>query len=186
VNRTLARLSTLINELDHLSSFSSPEVEQTISNFCFLRQDIKARLALSMKEKPEIFTPILCCKDSNYLVLIDTTIMKMVSSTKLPPTAFSLILEIVSSDALRAQKITLDAFYQYLESEIAKHFEVFKENLVLASRATPFSMRKMCFLCRVMGEELRKREGKPHPVWEKFERALQGISGQGWVQKVVR
>lgn len=55
---------------------------------------------------------------------------------------------------------------------------------MLASRATPFSMRKMCFLCRVMGEERRRREVKLHPVWVEFERAIQEVSEKGWVERV--
>jgi len=78
----------------------------------------------------------------------------------------------------------LHVFRQYLETQIVIHFEMFKEQLVLASRATPFSMRKMCFLCRVMGEERRRRKGTLHPVWVEFERAIQGVSQRGWLERI--
>jgi hypothetical protein len=184
VNQTLARLSTLINELDNLSSLSPPEAEKTITTFCTLRQDIKNRLAASLGEKQEIYTPIICCKDSNYLLLIDTTLLKLLSSPDLPPTILPLILGTFPCFSFQIQTITLPSFCKYLEREISNHFVIFRENLVLASRATPFSMRKMCFLCRVMGEERRRREVKLHPVWVEFERAIQEVSEKGWVERV--
>ncbi|PMD37555.1 hypothetical protein L207DRAFT_585898 [Hyaloscypha variabilis F] len=180
VNATLARLSTLINELDNLSSLSSFEAEQTILAFCTLRNDIRARLALSLKGA-EIHTPIICCKDSNYLLLIDTTLLQLLDSPDLSQEIFSLVLGAFNFEA---QNITLPFFRQYLETQVQSHFEMFKEKLVLASRATPFSMRKMCFLCRVMGEERRRRKGTLHPVWVEFEQAIQGISERGWVERV--
>ena len=180
VNATLARLSTLINELDNLSSLSSSEAEQTIKTFCTLRNNVKARLEQSLKGA-EIHTPIICCKDSNYLLLIDTTLLQLLDSPDLPPSISSLVIK---SFNLESQSVMLHVFRQYLETQIVIHFEMFKEQLVLASRATPFSMRKMCFLCRVMGEERRRRKGTLHPVWVEFERAIQGVSQRGWLERI--
>jgi hypothetical protein len=166
VNQTLAKLSTIISELDSLPALSDPAAEQTILKLCSLRQTINTRLHASLKQaKPEIYIPIICCKDSNYLLLIDTTLLKLLSSPNLPPTLLPLIL-------------------QFLEDEILKNFEIFRKYLVLASRATPFGMRKMCFLCRVLCEERRRREGKPHFIWGEFERAIEGVSAKGWLGKV--
>ena len=180
VNATLARLSTLINELDNLSSLSSSKAEQIITTFCILRKDIKARLEQSLKEA-EIYTPIICCKDSNYLLLIDTTVLQLLDSPDLPPDTFCLVL---SAFNLEPKSVMLPVLRQYLSTQIANHFEMFKEQLVLASRATPFSMRKMCFLCRVMGEERRRGKGILHPVWVEFEKAVQGVSERGWVERL--
>ncbi|KAE9364403.1 hypothetical protein N431DRAFT_106781 [Stipitochalara longipes BDJ] len=180
VNATLARLSTIINELDNLSSLSSLEAEKTILNFCNLRSEIKTRLAQSLKGA-EIHSPIICCKDSNYLLLIDTTLLQLLDSPGIPPDIISLVLGALN---LQAQNVTLPILRQYLEAQVSSHFELFKGKLVLASIATPFSMRKMCFLCRVMGEERRKRQGKLHPVWVEFERTIQGVSERGWLQRV--
>lgn len=181
VNATLARLSTLINELDNISSLYSPEAEKTIATFCTLRQDIEARLAQSLKGKEEIYTPIVCCKDSNYILLIDTTLLKLLDYPDIPTTILSLVL---GTFPFRGQNNGLPTFRQYLEDQISSHFAMFKEKLVLASRATPFSMRKMCFLCRVMGEERRRRVTEPHPVWLEFESAIRGVSEKGWVERV--
>jgi hypothetical protein len=181
VNATLARLSTLINELDNLSSLSSPAASQIVLKLCTLRQNVKLRLARSLKGKEEIYTPIICCKDSNYLLLIDTTLLKLLDSSELPETGFPLI---IATFPFQDQNKTLPMFQEYLEGQISSHFEMFKEKLILASRATPFSVRKMCFLCRVIGEERRRREGRLHPVWVEFERAIHGASERSWVERV--
>jgi hypothetical protein len=181
VNATLARLSTLINELDNLSSISSPATLQTIFDFCTLRQDIKTRLGRNLEQKEEIYHPIICCKDSNYLLLIDTTLLQLLHSPDLTKTIFLLV---VGTFPFQDQTVTLSIFEKYLERQITSHFEIFKENLILASRATPFSMRKMCFLCRVMSEERRRRKWRLHPVWTEFERAIQGVSERGWVERL--
>jgi hypothetical protein len=181
VNATLAKLSTIISELDNLSSLSSPAAARTVLDFCTLRQDIGSRLSHSLKGKEEIYTPIICCKDSNYLMLTDTTLLQLLDPPDIPANIFPLVLSTFPCDA---QNMSLPSFRQYLECQITSNFEMFKEKLILASRATPFSMRKMCFLCRVMGEERRRREGKLHPVWVEFERAIQGISERGWMERV--
>jgi hypothetical protein len=184
VNQTLAKLSTIISELDSLPALSDPAAEQTILKLCSLRQTINTRLHASLKQaKPEIYIPIICCKDSNYLLLIDTTLLKLLSSPNLPPTLLPLILQTFPSTTFQTD-ITLPTFFQFLEDEILKNFEIFRKYLVLASRATPFGMRKMCFLCRVLCEERRRREGKPHFIWGEFERAIEGVSAKGWLGKV--
>jgi hypothetical protein len=130
-------------------------------------------------EEEEIYNPIICCKDSNYLLLIDTTLLKLISSPNLPASIRTLILSLVPTSFS-----SLAIFVQFLEDEIARHFKIFKEKLVIASKATPFSMRKMSFLCRVMCEERRRREGAPHPVWREFERAIEEVSERGWLGRV--
>jgi len=145
-----------------------------------LRQDIKARLAASLAAKEEeIYNPIICCKDSNYLLLIDTTLLKLISSPSLPPILRSLILDLIPTDFS-----SVSIFIQFLEDEVTRHFKIFKEKLPLASQATPFSLRKMLFLCRVMCEEWRRRAGAPHPVWREFERAIEEISEKRWLGRI--
>jgi hypothetical protein len=136
------------------------------------------------EENLQIYTPIICCKDSNYLLLIDTTLVKLLSSPNLPPTILPLILQTFPPNSFKTQDITLPNFLQFLEDEIITNFEIFRKYLVMASRATPFSMRKMSFLCRVLCEERRKKEGNPHYIWREFERAIEEVSAKGWLGKI--
>jgi hypothetical protein len=186
VNQTLAKLSTVISELDGLPSLSDPATERTILNLCSLRQNIKLRLHTTLNQaKPAIYSPIICCKNSNYLLLVDTTLIKLLSSPSLPPGILPLILQTFPSTAFENLDITLPIFLHFLEDEIMNHFEIFRKYLVLAGQATPFSMRKMSFLCRVLCEERRKSEVKPHLIWGEFERAIEGVSARGWFGKAV-
>lgn len=184
-NRTLARLSTLIYELDSLSSLSAPEAEETIIAICNLRQEVKLRLAANLEKIPEIYTPIICTKDANYLLLIDTTLLKLLSAPNLPSSILPLILGTIPCFSFQTRTISQIAFCGYLEREISDHLVIFKENLVLASKATPFPLRKMLFWCRVVGEERRRRESVVHPVWVEVEKAIQAVRDTGWVEGVM-
>lgn len=185
VNRTLARISSLIYELDSLSSLSAPEAEGIIIAICNLRQDIKIRLAANLEKISEIYTPIICTKDSYYLLLIDTTLLKPLSTPNLRPEILPLILGTFPCFSFQTRTISLTAFCGYLERELSDHLEIFKENLVLASKATPFPLRKMLFWCRVVGEERRRRESVVHPVWIEAEKAIQEVRNKTWVERAM-
>jgi hypothetical protein len=164
---------------------SAPEAEDTIIAICNLRQDIKHRLAANLEKIPEIHMPIIGTKDANYLLLIDTTLLKLLSTPNLPPNILPLILGTFPCFSFQTRTPTLSAFCGFLERELSDHLEIFKENLVLASKATPFPLRKMLFWCRVVGEERRRRESVMHPVWVEIEKAIQGVREKGWVERAM-
>lgn len=155
------------------------EAERKISSLCALRREISDRLqfALRTEEARDIHTPMMRCKESNFLLLIDTALLR--------------VLNFRSATSCLVTTIVTVFPYQpstqcWLEEKIVENFEVFKQNLKLASRATPFQMRKMLFLCRIACQERRRREECPHRVWALFENVIQGVNEPGWLARITR
>lgn len=181
VNQTLAQVATLRSLLDHLDWHDEVQVHKTLSYLCSLRKEIKPRLEANiMDEKHNIHTPILCCKDSNYLLALDTTVVKILDSKVLTQNSINLLLTSHSP----GKGLDVDTFRQFLDGQIFEHLGIFQANLVIASKETPFAMRKMAFLCRIMLEDRKRRDPNRHPVWALYETAITGISRPGWLAKV--
>jgi hypothetical protein len=170
-NKSLVLLSALISALDNPQLLTEAEAERKISALCCLHHEIKNRLEAALRhEEWDSHTPIICCKESNFLLLINTTLLRILNSQSTPS---SLVTTIVLAFPYQAST-------QYrLEEQIMESFEIFKQNLKLTSRATPFSLRKMLYLCRIACQERKRRENSPHRVWALFEDAIQGVNKLG-------
>ena len=62
---------------------------------------------------------------------------------------------------------------EFIEKEIQDSFVSICNNIPVARIATPFSTRKMEFMCRVMCAERKKRGIHRHHVWDHLEDFLQ-------------
>jgi hypothetical protein len=112
--------------------------------------------------------------------------MKLLSAPNLPSSILPLILGTIPCFSFQTRTISHIAFWGFLERELSDHLEIFQENLVLASKATPFPLRKMLFWCRAVGEERRRRESVVHHVWIEVEKAIQEVRDKGWVERAMR
>jgi hypothetical protein len=205
-NKILAQLSTLLIQVNELDLLQENEPEELIKSLWGLRGKIREALEEVMgggEKEDEDYKAIICCKDATYLIVIDTAILRILGCPHLPTSTFS-SLPTTTSTSTRIPTTHLDATIQQLQDhslspqsfislvnfkysldkEIYTNFEIFVENLKKASKVTPFNMRKMAFMCRVMGMERRKRERAPHPVWGLYERAIEGVNEAGWLGRV--
>ncbi|CZR69486.1 uncharacterized protein PAC_19386 [Phialocephala subalpina] len=188
-NKILAQLSTLLIEANHASELDEPKLRDALEQLWELRKQIKGALdhVLDMAENRESdFAPLLCCKDSIYLILIDTTILKILAAPAFSHPTLSKTIQGLQNLSLPSKAFSdRRLFNEAIESQIRLNFIVFLSNLAVASRVTPFNMRKMAFMCRIMCVERKKREAKPHSIWARFEQAISGVNEANWLSTVV-
>lgn len=188
-NKILAQLSTVLIESKHSFELDETKLRNGLEQLWDLRRRIKKALdhVLEMAENRESdFAPLLCCKDSIYLILIDTTVLKIVVAPSFSIPALQSTIQGLQDLSLPPKAFTgCQLFKEAIESQIRLNFIVFLSNLAVASRVTPFNMRKMAFMCRIMCVERKKREAKPHTIWARFEQAISGINEPDWLTNIV-
>lgn len=65
---------------------------------------------------------------------------------------------------------------EFLKQEINETFEVIYSNLAVARKVTPFIVRKMAYMRRVMSKEMMKR-GPRHETWERLDKLMETLTG---------
>ncbi|KUJ16093.1 uncharacterized protein LY89DRAFT_735234 [Mollisia scopiformis] len=188
-NKILAQLSTLLLEARKLHNLSQKGIREIIKQLWGLRRTIKTALdqVTEMAEKDEEeFAPIICCKDSIYLILLDTTILKVLGFSDSKDPQLPETVQELQDLSLPPQTFTdVELFKQAIDSQIYQNFNTFLSNLALASKVTPFIMRKMAFMCRIMCVERGKREENPHPIWARYKRAISGVNEPDWLSRII-
>lgn len=188
-NKILTQLSTVLIESKTLSDLDEPKLRDGLEQLWDLRRQIKRALdhVLEMAENRESdFAPLLCCKDSIYLILIDTTILKILVAPAFSTRTLHNAIQGLQDLSLPPKAFTDSVlFKEAIGSQIQMNFIIFLSNLAVASRVTPFNMRKMAFMCRIMCVERKKREAKPHTIWARFEQAISGVNEPDWLSKFV-
>ena len=207
-NKILAQLSTLLIQVNDLHLLHENEIEDVVKRLWGLRGKIRAALDEMMEEEEaeeDDYKAIIRCKDTTYLIVIDAAILRILLSphphtpssqkqttdtnttadTKTSTKHLSETIQTLQDNSLAPQSfISISNFASSLDKEIYINFNIFTQNLNKASKVTPFNMRKMAFMCRVMGMERRRREADPHPIWGLYESAIEDVNESGWLGRV--
>lgn len=188
-NKILAQVSSLLLEVKRLDVLDDREIKDAITQLWRMRREILDALdeIMAMAEtNEEEFAPLICCKDSIYLILIDTTLLRILDSPQAQATQLSDTIQNLQDLSLSSRAFSdVELFRTALDSHIYRHFSIFLSNLALASKVTPFNMRKMAFMCRIMCSERRKRDATPHPIWARFEKAISGVNEPDWLSRII-
>lgn len=188
-NKILAQVSTLLLEVKRLDIMNEMEIRDAITQLWRMRREILNaldELVVMVEKNEDEFAPLICCKNSIYLILIDTTILRILDSPQAHASQLSETVQKLQDLSLSSRAFSdVEVFRTSLDSHIYQNFGIFLSNLALASKVTPFNMRKMAFMCRIMCSERRKRDATPHPIWARFEKTISGVNEPDWLSRII-
>ena len=182
-NETLTKLSALLIQIETSQEIDEIASARLVTQLITIRKEINLQLSDSAQRTghPDCnLTFIIDCKYAVYLILLDTAILEILGRHSLYDA--SKILQ--DSGVARSSVIDLLSTTKLIEDRITSAFGIFHSNLALASTCTPFGMRKMAFMARVVCVDRRKREVIRHPVWARVEMALSGVNEPGWLARM--
>ena len=181
-NERMARLSTLLRDCDViLQSAGAEQVQLDIlpvfHRVVDLQSEINEHLAShafhTTNSEYQDSTAILDSKQALALLVINTSLLKLlgfvgaVEELQIPtPLPHQLEGNENGATCLRRTQI---------ENDIDKIFTLLHKSLLIARKATPFSTRKMAFMCRVMCADMRLRVDR-HPVWDQLGDLIDAIN----------
>jgi hypothetical protein len=178
-NERMAHLSTLMKDFDLFCETSEndqkiKELLDLLQRFKKIRIEIKSLLrndcsVASTKRAENEPSAIIQCKHALALLIVDTNALKLFDFVHSSALLGLMRLENIVEEGTK-RSFTLQK--EFIENEIEDVFALTCSNLLASRRATPFSTRKMGFMCRVMCVERRKRGVHRHHVWDRLEAAL--------------
>lgn len=191
INQITARLSTLLNKCDLFFRTDKSEIAElaTLSlfqRFIGLQGEIRERLKRdplnTITEEALRSTAILEAKQALALLVVDTWLLKLLDFVG---DDCSLMFCLVLPNRLKQHGIEpINHFRARLENEIDTTFTLLHGSLLCARRATPFSTRKMAFMCRVMCADMKSQVDR-HLVWDRLRDVVDEING-AWCPKDTR
>jgi hypothetical protein len=182
-NETLTKLSTLLVQIETSQEIDEITSARLVTQLNSIHKEIDLQLSDTAQRAghPDCYlTFIIDCKYAVYLILVNTAILETLGRHSLYDAGKIL------QDSAEAQSDVIDLISTttLIEDRITSAFGIFHSNLALASTCTPFGMRKMVFMARVICADRRKRGMSRHPVWARVEMALSGINEPGWLARM--
>ena len=182
-NETLTKLSALLIQIETSQEIDEITSARLVTQLITIRKEIDLQLSDSAQRAghPDCnLTFIIDCKYAVYLILLNTAILEILRRHNLNDAGK------IPQDSGVAQSgvIDLPSTTRLIEDRITSAFGIFHSNLALASTCTPFGMRKMAFMARVVCADRRKRGMSRHPVWARVEMALSGVNEPGWLARM--
>jgi hypothetical protein len=182
-NQTLTKLSALLVQIETSQEIGEITSERLVTQLITIRKEIEQQLSDTVQRAghPDCnLTFIIDCKYAIYLIMLNTAILEILGRH-----SFSDVGKILRDSGVARSGVTdLLSTTILIEDRITSAFGIFHSNLALASTCTPFGMRKMAFMARVVCADRRKRGMSRHPVWSRVEMALSGVNEPEWLAKM--
>jgi hypothetical protein len=182
-NETLTKLSALLIQIETSQEIDEKTSANLIAELNSIRNEIDLQLSDNVQRAghPDFnLAFIIDCKYAVYLILLNTAILEILGRHN----SYDAGKILQDSGVAPSGVIDLLSATTLIEDRITSAFGIFQSNLALASTYTPFGMRKMAFMARVVCADRRKRGMSRHPVWARVEMALSGVNEPGWLARM--